>query len=370
MLALYALLMATGGCYRLSIGNGSFRCAAPGNLCPEGYECGPDGTCTLPVSGARDGGAFDIYSGRLGAKNLTGMTGKLECSTRTGAIRLIQGGATTEVVAAGASGFTYYAQPSGGPAVAVWSFSSLVLPATLTSIEPTSDSDRILVFVSTGELTVRAPMNWRGFGGFGGLHDEPGQAASSGIDSGGRGGPIAGGGGGGGGGHASPGKPGGGVLGGAGGARYGSEELVPVHLGSGGGGGGGGSGGAGGNGGGAVVLIGRSITLSSTIDVSGLDGVLAATPSTSGGGGGGSGGSILLSGDTVTLETGHGFLAQGGRGGAGAAGAGDGGAAATSDGGDGAEGRIVIAGRISVPGAVSTMPNALQGIAPLATFPR
>ncbi len=354
------------GCYRPKIQDGSLRCG-PGDLCPDGFVCNALGVCAQRGAPAADmAGSNGIWSGALGAKDLTGLTGVLECSTKSGDIVLNNGASFTPIVTAPMAGFMRVDQING-PAVSVWSFQTLFIPAGIT-VRPTSDSDALSVFATVGDLTVEGDIDWRGFGGFGGRSNEAGTAKSVPFVAGGQPGTSDGdgGGGGGGGGHATPGVMGAGSGGGVGGMAYGSPDLAPLYAGS-GGGGGGGVGGRGGPGGGAFALISQAgITIAGQINVSGTDGFSGGTGTGGGGGGGGSGGGLILSGTHITLATNHELLA---RGGSGAAGSGTGSPGSPgSPGGAGANGRIWIGGDFTA-GELKATPAPTFSPNRLLTFP-
>lgn len=352
----FAVLL--GGCYHPKIADVSFRCG-PGGLCPEGYVCNAlmlcaqvGGTGGVDLSGVDAG---PLFSGRIGKIDLTGSTGVLTCSTKTGEMKL-NDVAGTVIVAASSDGFSVVNQGSG-PQVAIWSFSYFFVPAGLT-LKPGPGTDALPVFASSGELKINGAIDWRGFGGFGNLPGMDGAGKMSGAASGGGAGVNDGGGGGGG--YADVGGTGLASTGGAGGVAYGAPNLMPLHAGS-GGGGGGAAGGNGGNGGGGIALIAAgSLTVAGKLDASGVAG-FDANSSGGGGGGGGSGGSILLSGAMVTLASGHELAARGGNGGKGT---GTGGA-----GGVGAAGRIWIGGQFSVEGTVVSDPMPTTEAMQLTSFP-
>ncbi|MEO6951838.1 MAG: hypothetical protein ABI321_08485 [Polyangia bacterium] len=348
-IAITALLLA--GCYHPSIPDQSFVCG-PDGLCPSGFSCNAARLCEK--SGSTP--SASLYSGLLGDKDLTGLSGILECSTRTGQMKLRVGSGTSEVdtdiVSASTVGFFRLAQTSG-PTLGVWSFETFSLPAGIT-LKPASDSDAMPVLVTIGAMTVNGAIDWRGFGGFGGLAAQPGQDRSAGVAAGGGAGPM--GGGGGGAGYAAVGDSA--TSGGAGGASYGTPDLAILHAGA-GGGGGGDDGGRGGNGGGSVALLSKAqITLASSIDVSGIAGGDAGITG-GGGGGGGSGGSILVSAPQVVLAAGHAFTSLGGIGGTGTN--------MESDGGAGSVGRIYLAGTLS--GTATSQPAAASAMTPATSFP-
>lgn len=123
-------------------------------------------------------------------------------------------------------------------------------------------------------------------------------------------------GGGGGGGNGTSGGTGtnghGGEQGGYGGASIGNTSLTLINMGGGGGVGGNRTGSgmpssfygaAGGPGGGLVILIGKTITVTGSINTSGNNGSGAASDGAGGQGGGGAGGSLLLKGQILDLGT-------------------------------------------------------------------
>lgn len=337
-LAVVALLAA--GCYHPSIPDQSFVCG-PDGLCPSGFSCNAARLCAAQGSTTTSG----LYSGLLGDRDLTGLSGILECSTKTGQMKLRTGSGATEsdmvIVPASTAGFFRLAQTTG-PMLGVWSFATFSLPAGVT-IKPASDSDAMLVLSTTGAMTVDGAIDWRGFGGFGGLAAQPGQDKNSGVAAGGGAGSS--GGGGGGAGHATLGESA--PVGGVGGASYGTSDLAILHAGA-GGGGGGDDGGRGGNGGGSVALLSRAqVTLASSIDVSGIAGGTGGVAG-GGGGGGGSGGSILVSAPQIVLASGHAFTSLGGTAGAGSS--------MESAGGAGSVGHVYLAGTLS--GTPASQPEA------------
>lgn len=371
LVALVALV-AVAGCYSPQINDGDFQCVAPQNLCPSGFAC-VAGHCY------RSSTQLDLSAGTFAGTGLGGAltlddtaTGSLTFNPDTGEVRFTPSGGTAMVmVMAGQPGFDRLTQPSGGPTIGLWSFTTVSIPAGVT-VTPAGTGNALFGLAATDTMTVRGTIDWRGFGGVGGLPRMAGGSRSSGVSSGGGGASDdPSGSGGGGAGYASDGMAGGGTSPGSGGAHYGSADLTPVHAGSGGGGGAGPSGalpGGGGLGGGGVVLVGHTITIGGTIDISGNPGKSADASSTAaaGGGGGGSGGSLLISADTLTLEASHSLRARGGTHGNGAAGGGRG--------GDGADGRIAVDyGKLMFTGAATTivaMPDATKSPAPLTTFPR
>lgn len=133
------------------------------------------------------------------------------------------------------------------------------------------------------------------------------------------------------------GSSGGGGEGGAGagiaGTAYQTDASLKTHFVFGGSGGGGhtngsGSGSQGGNGGAIVFLIGKTITVSGSINVTGGNGTNGTTNGPSGGGGGGS---ILLKGKTITLGSSL-IYSNGGSGGSSGGGDQGGGGAGSLDG--------------------------------------
>ena len=371
-LAAAALAAACAGCYSPQIKDGDFQCVPPENLCPSGFNC-VNGHCFRASSN------LDLSSGTFAGTGMAGelmlddsATGVMTFNPDTGEVRFTPaGGSVMVMVAAGATGFDKLTQPSGGPSVGLWNFSSVNIPAGV-SLTPAGTGNSLFGLAATDTMAVRGSIDWRGFGGVGGLARMPGGARSSGVSSGGGGATDdASGSGGGGAGYATDGKPGAGSAPGVGGASYGSANLTPVQAGSGGGGGAGLTGalpGGGGLGGGGVVILGRDVTLGGSIDVSGNAGKAADASSTTaaGGGGGGSGGSLLIAADTLTFEGGATLAARGGMHGAGAAGG--------ADGGDGSDGRIAVDyGKLMFTGSASAivaMPDATKTPAPLTTFPR
>jgi hypothetical protein len=297
--------------------------------------------------------------------------GVLSFNPDTGEVRFTPSGmAAMTMFAAGQTGFEHLTQPSGGPSVGLWNFTTVNIPASV-SVVPAGTGNNLFAIASSTTMVVRGNLDWRGFGGSGGLAHMAGGSRNSGVTSGGgAGGDDVSGSGGGGAGYFSDGNNGGGTSPGMGGAHYGTVDVKPVHAGSGGGGGGGLTGavpGAGGLGGGAVILLGHNITIGGTINVSGNSGKTADASSTAaaGGGGGGSAGSILVSADVVTLESGHLLLAHGGPHGAGAAGG--------QPGGDGSDGRIAVFGTLTFTGGVTSInaaPGATSSSFALTAFPR
>jgi hypothetical protein len=183
----------------------------------------------------------------------------------------------------------------------------------------------ILVFSSSGTVTIAGTVSMKGLGFRGGVGNanDPGatgfkqqgesytglgvtglstNTANAGAGNGGakRGGCE--GGGGGGGAYAAAGTAGGNstscsptIVGGVGGTAYGDAALAKVFFGSGGGSGGyttSSALGRGGDGGGIVMIFGNQVTVTSSIDARGNDGTIEYGDY--GGGGGAAGGSIYL----------------------------------------------------------------------------
>jgi hypothetical protein len=370
-LAAAALL---AGCYNPKINDTDFKCG-PNNICPMGFSC-VNGLCFQAAHAAQVDLSVGAFTGNCGLGNvdLTGMSGALFFDTESGAVTLTQlgdaGTANMMVVTAGASGFqkVHQGMPGApvGPDVAVWSFQSLTIPSSV-AVQPTTSSKSVLGLAACKDMTIQGNINWKGYGGFGGLPGLAGSDRNSGVPMAAGGGGGMDGSGGGGGGHRVKGGNGMGPTGGAGGASYGTPELTPIQVGSGGGGGGsmGTTGAGGGTGGGAVALFANKLTVSGIIDVSGSDGAKIDPTVTmaSGGGGGGSAGSILLSGNQVIMDSGHSLVAAGGVGSAGISGG--------MPGGTGSEGRIWIgAYMFSTTGPLVSNPTATQAQAPVTTFPR
>ncbi len=201
--------------------------------------------------------------------------------------------------------------------------------ATLTAPAWNGTTGGILVFNSTGTVSVSGTISMNGLGFAGGVgsnfdplglleyktqgdsYPGPGttqlttNTANGGGGNGGAKQEGCEGGGGGGGGYGTAGATGGthvgcgaGVPGGVGGSAYGTANLSTMFFGSGGGSGGYttvAAQGHGGNGGGMVVMFGSTISLNvaAAIDVSGTSGT--AEFGDYGGGGGGAGGSAYLS---------------------------------------------------------------------------
>lgn len=162
-------------------------------------------------------------------------------------------------------------------------------------------------------------------------------------------------GGGGGGGHAAGGSNATGYgIAGSGGGTTGSADLVSLSIGGAGGGAGcyDGTGGNGGNSGHTLVLISKSINISSaTIALDGQRGY-SAVNGNSGSGGGGAGGALLCVGETVNIGTSRVTVA-----------AGLGGATHSNGGGDGSAGgvgRIAVHYRTSVTGSAAAGYTGVQ----------
>ncbi len=357
-------LLLLSGCYSPKIGTGDFKCAPPANLCPSGFVC-LEGACYSAASPP----TFDLSMGPFagdgsgGALDLTSMSGALTFNTDTGEVRFTpdSGGTGTSMVPAGGGGYKKINQPSGGPAVGMWQFTSVTIPATVT-VRPFGTSQSIFALAVKDTMTLAGSIDWRGFGGPAGLANAAGSGRASGVMSGGGGATDTTGSGGGGAGHAAMGGAGMGAAPGSGGMSYGAPDLVPVHVGSGGGGGGSG----GGLGGGAVVLLATKLIITGSIDVSGNAGKNADSTATTpaGGGGGGSAGSILISGGDVLFDTGHSLIATGGAAGTGAAGG--------SNGGAGSDGRIWVGAQTLniTGGTLMAMPTEVRASTPVSTFPR
>ena len=355
--ALLSALVASSlaGCYRPHIGNGAFVCG-PGGSCPDGYACNQG----LMLCESKHGQSFDLgasgalFTGSLGAPQVSGV-GTLLANAHSGELDLVDTmGTMTPVVPAGSTGWVRLAQPDGAPFVSIWSFSAFTLPSAVT-IKPSSQSgDDVIVFATSGSMELDGSVDWRGYGGTGGMAGQPGServaapptihGGQPGLDNGG----------GGGGGYGTDGEDGAGEDGGEGGMAFGTTNVSPILVGA-GGGGGGGVGGSGGLAGGAVAFIALgTLTLSNlngssaaaSINVSGEPGLFANPSTSGGGGGGGSGGSLILSGSQVSLRSGYALHADGGSGGM----AGTSGTA----GGNGAPGRIWIGGALSADSMPAT----------------
>jgi hypothetical protein len=368
MRTMLVLICLTAGCYSPKINDGDFQCTS---LCPAGFQC-VAGRCYRQSTVLDLGVGTFAGDGTGGALMLdNSAAGVLSLNADNGEIRFSPSGAASMIMfAAGQSGFRHLTQPSGGPPMGLWNFTTVNIPAGV-SVVPAGTGNSLTAIAASTTMLVRASVDWRGFGGSGGAAHMAGGARDSGVRSGGgSGGDDASGSGGGGAGYLNDGATGGGTSPGMPGAHYGDVDLRPVHAGSGGGGGGGLSGavpGAGGLGGGALILLGHSITIGGTINVSGNPGKSAdpSSTATAGGGGGGSAGSILVSADAVTLENGHSLIARGGRHGDGAA--------SGQGGGDGSDGRIAVFGTLTFTGgatSISAAPGATMSSVPLAEFPR
>ncbi|HZS39913.1 MAG TPA: hypothetical protein VFF06_23935, partial [Polyangia bacterium] len=292
---------------KASIPDDGFLCGTGMPQCPPGMMCSAAGFCTTHADAGvtpPDMSATTIYgNGALGDPStmLAGKVGDLEFNTETGEVDLIVGGTTrTTIVGPMLNGFAQLPQ-TNGPGVAIWSFSSLVIPPGVRVV-PAGANFRVPVIESMTSLTLQGTISCLGFGGKGGGSGMPGRDIIGGPTPGGGGGATgADGSGGGGGGYAAAGSIGGGAMGGAPGMSFGEDTLNPVNFGAGGGGGAGGlgKGGNGGNGGGAIALFGMTVEIDGLIDVSGArggNGVAGTPPMAVGGGGGGSGGSILIGG--------------------------------------------------------------------------
>ncbi|MDB4967908.1 MAG: hypothetical protein JWN44_3597, partial [Myxococcales bacterium] len=221
-LAFVAVLLSTAGCFHPDVADGDFVCGA-GGLCPSGFSCGGDHFCRRMAVGASDmsGGAF-AGDGTLGAFDLTGMSGLVECNTENGEIKLTPSGGTAMiVVAAGQAGFQHLSQTrAGAPAVGLWNFTSVLIPKSIT-VRPQSASKSIFALASTTTMSIAGTLDWRSFGGFGGLAATAGDDRMQMVSGGGLAGTGASGGGGGG--HRDDGKPGAPAPnGGGGGMTYGT----------------------------------------------------------------------------------------------------------------------------------------------------
>ncbi len=265
--------LALAGCYSPKINDGDFQCAPPANLCPSGFSCIGGHCFRAGTSPDLAAGTF-VGTGAAGALALDDTAnGSLTFNPDTGEVRFTpSGGSVMVLFAAGQAGFDRLTQPSGGPPIGLWNFATVNIPAGVT-VTPAGTGNTLFGIAATQTMIIRGMIDWRGFGGFGGLARGAGGNRSSGAMSGGGGAmDDASGSGGGGAGYANDGSPGSGTSPGAGGMKYGSADLTPVHAGSGGGGGAGQTGalpGSGGLGGGGVVLLGHAVTLGGVIDVSG-----------------------------------------------------------------------------------------------------
>jgi hypothetical protein len=384
------------GCFSPRFADGAFVCG-PGDLCPEGTSCSPvDHHChagvlspvggnggmsgsdlSLPASsdGPLPSGSDDLAlppnpdlasvpffgSGALGDLDLSHISGVVHCNTETG--EMIVDAGNVAVVHAGQAGFAHLSQ-SSGPAVALWNFRDVTIPAGVI-LKPSSSSASVPVLAATGTMSIAGTIDWSGYGGLGAGPGAGGGNRASGVSSGGGAAYGTDGSGGGGAGYTAKGGLGGGIAPGSAGAIYGSTDLHIVHFGSGGGGGGNGSGGVGGNGGGALVLLAQSLTLAGKLDVSALDGS-PGSGGVAGGGGGGSGGSLLISTNSLLLDSGHQLSAALGKGGQPSTGGGFGG-------GDGSVGRVFIATPslvVTGGGAPNSTPQANVLASTLSSFPR
>jgi hypothetical protein len=371
--AVLGAALAASGCFHPNIKDGELGCSDDGK-CPGGMVC-MVGFCyniatvgQFDFSQVADGGGGVYGTGALGLLDLAGSMGTIELNTETGEILFMgNAGAKTLVTAQAAAGAFPQVQPtSGGPPVAIWSFTDVNIPAGVTLTAKGSNVS-VPVIASTGKLTLAGKVDLVGFGGLGGRAGMAGSANGMTAQQGSGTGGGSDGSGGGGGGYGSAGKPGMGANTGKGGLAFGTTTILPVAFGAGGGGGGGippnAIAGLGGNGGGAIVLLAHQIEIAGTVDVSGASGK-PANPGSSmpaGGGGGGSGGSILVSGDMITMMSGSMLLATGGKGGMGATGG--------FVGGDGGDGRIWVGSATAVNGVLAGSPAAVSGAA-LTMFPR
>ena len=359
----WVLSVLLAGCFAPHIKPGQYKCDQT-NLCPEGFDC-IEGACYPPGTVVST-----LFTGTLGDLNLAGMSGTLKLDA-SGSIVL----GDTTIVPAGTMGWSSVPQ-SGGPTASLWRFANIVIPAQVDVVPSSASSTATTAFVlaASGTVEIDGNLNWSGRGPFGGRPSMDGQSDVPGVLGAGHGAPATtSGSGGGGAGYALAGSAGAGTEGGAPGGQYGAETVSPLHLGAGGGGGGGfatsgAQGGVGGNGGGAIAIFSQvSISLTSTIDVSGSTGQPGQSGSSApaGGGGGGSGGSILLSAPSVTLAAGHALNASGGDGGPPAQSGGKGGAASV--------GRVWIGtNTLTTPGgAPNSMPAAVVSMGSLVQdFPR
>ena len=281
------------GCYHPKIKDGTIFCSDdPTPKCPSGMHCAADGLCyaRAPMISAAYG------DGRVGKQDLTAMTGTLVLHTNTGQITLHDDTAGTDAELVAASAQPFGTAQTGGPPVAIWSFTELNVPPGMP-VQVSPDSRAVPVLAATVSLRMSGFIDLSGNGGQnGGANADGVNPAVDGTTDG-----VGGGGaalsstaGGGGGGHATAGSMGMGTGGGAPGPSYGGAEVLPVYFGAGGGGGGGATGsspGLGGTGGGAIALLSPSIILEGVIDVSGAFGG-PASAGDAGGGGGGAGGTI------------------------------------------------------------------------------
>ncbi len=357
-----ALAGGIAGCYHPKIENGAIFCG-PQNACPTGYACAVDARCyTTDTVGMVSPPPTPIPSpfgtGELGALDLTGMTGVLMLSTNDGGISFFPTGGGDVLMVPAVAVFAH--AQSSGPPVAIWNFTVLNIPTTVT-VQVTTNSLAIPVFAATQSITIAGVVSLDGVGGLNGAASTSGHNPDSAAAGAGGGAADGSGGGGGGGAYGTNGATGSG-SGGVGGLSYGTPTVLPVLFGAGGGGGGALASapsplpGVGGPGGGAIGLLSPTVEIDGTISVNGIDGATG-----NGGGGGGAGGSILISAGIVTIGAGATLSAMGGHGGVGAAGG--------SGGGDGGTGRIYITATTLNAGGNVT-PAADIGAAPLTSFPR
>jgi hypothetical protein len=373
-LALIFLSLNVAACFDPTIADGSFTCGTTPPVCPPNMMC-VGGVCTahtLDLSGNVDAAGGSIFgNGMLGdvSNKLLG-SGQLQFNTETGEIDLIPtvGAKSLVVTANPPAGFTQFSQ-TGGPGVAIWNFSNLVVPPSIT-VTPSPSNTRVVVIESTSGLTVLGGASFAAYGGRGGASTHGGFGPNP-MTPGGAGGTDTVGSSGGAGGYTMAGGigscPPGAVSCTApeGGPAYGTDDLTVVYFGAGGGGGAGANfkGGRGGNGGGALVLFGHNVELAGTFDLSGEAGQASQTDATTyGGGGGGAGGSLLVGGDSVRFDA-----------------ASDGGVPATVSlgGGMGGHGSSGSLGGTGSPGRASVASLGITGLPPnvkmqpgISTFPR
>lgn len=352
------------GCFNPKIGEGEFTCG-PNQLCPSGFVCGGNRCFTpenLPPVDLAPLVPF-VGSGVLGNLDVqvpATDVGPLVFNTKTGEIKF-KNGATLLAPTMG-NGFSIRTQANGGTDAALWELDNFRLASGVRAIAE-GEAGRAVALAATGTLEIAGEIDLRVNGGFLGINGADGQTKGAGTtDGGGKGAGAAAGKGGGGGGYGAAGgaAPNGG---GAGGKEYGDAQMTVLHVGGGGGSGAGANGqGGGGNGGGAIALLGKTILISGTIDVSGSRAPNAAGTVMCGGGGGGAGGSIMLSGNQLTLSPGHKLRALGGDPGEGIAGG--------TAGGAGAIGRIWSGAlNVTVTGEDS-QPGRANSTLPLFEFPR
>lgn len=363
MIALATVVLA--GCFNPKIGEGEFTCG-PKQLCPSGFVCGGTRCFTpenLPPIDMSPLVPF-IGSGALGNLDVqmpqTDM-GALVFNTKTGEIKF-KNGPTLLAAPTMGNGFSIRTQANGGTDAALWEFENFRIASGVTAIAE-GEAGRAVALAATGTLDIAGNFDLRVNGGFLGINGGDGQTKGDGtMGGGGKGAGAAAGKGGGGGGYGADGQaaPDGG---GAGGKEFGDAQMTVLHVGGGGGSGAGAtSQGGGGNGGGAIALLGKTILISGTIDVSGSRAPNATGSVMCGGGGGGAGGSIMLSGNQLTLSPGHKLRALGGGAGEGIAGG--------SAGGAGAIGRIWSGAlNVTVTGEDS-QPGRANSTLPLFEFPR